>query len=336
MNSTPVGRARGTTTPVRTDPAGRGGPTRRQAAGDGWRRTSRGFYVPADVRPTPLQRVAEAGALLPAGVAVTGWAALCWRRARWHTGTRADGTPQPVDVAAPTQCLRDQGIVRVHRERIDPDEVVELDGLPITSAVAAVAFAMRHAEGLDDAVEALDMAYRADLVTPEEVATWIGAHATYVGIQQVREALRLADENAWSPRETQTRLAWERCAGSRPLTNRPVFDLQGEHLGTPDLLDPGTGVCGEYDGDHHLERRQRRADLAREQRLLDHGLTPFTIVAGDLRSGRLEPRLDSARARAARVPPHERRWTIEPPPWWRPTLTVVQRGGPRAEALPGR
>jgi hypothetical protein len=279
--------------------------------------------------------VAEVGAMLPRGVVVTGWAALCWRRARWHTGTRAGGGLEPVDVAATTQCLRDRASVRVHRERFDVADVVELDGLRVTSAVAAVVFVMRHAVDLDIAVEALDMTYRADLVTPSQVAAWVEQHPGLVGIRQARAALQLADENAWSPRETRTRLAWERHAGRRPLANRPVFDLQGRHLGTPDLLDLD-GVCGEYDGDHHLDRGQRRVDLEREQRLLDHGLTPFTIVAGDLGSGRLERRLDSAFARAARVPPEDRRWTLEPPPWWRPTLTVVQRGGPREEARPGR
>lgn len=332
---TPIGLARGTTAPVRTDPTGRLGPTQRQARGAGWRRTSRGLYVPADVEPTPLQRVAEAGALLPRGAAVTGWAALCWRRARWHTGARADGSAVPVDVAAPTQCVRDQAAVRVHRERFDPEDVVELDGLLIMSAVAAVVFAMRHAVDLESAVEALDMTYRADLVTPEQIASWLVEHPGLVGSRQARQALRLADENTWSPRETRARLAWERHTGRRPLTNRPVFGLDGEHLGTPDLVDPD-GVCGEYDGDHHLERAQRRVDLEREQRLLDHGLTPFTIVAGDLGSGRLQRRLSSAFARASRVRPEERRWTLEPPPWWRPTLTVAQRGGPRVEARPGR
>lgn len=332
---TSIGLARGTTSPVRTDPTGRDGPTRRQAAGPGWRRTSRGLYVPADVEPTPLQRVAEAGVVLPRGVVVTGWAALCWRRARWHTGTRADGGPEAVDVAAATQCVRDQATIRVHRERFDPADVVGLDGLLVMTAVAAVVFAMRHAADLDAAVEALDMTYRADLVTPESVADWMETHPGLVGIQQARDAVRLGDENAWSPRETRTRLAWERHTGRRPLTNRPVFDREGRHLGTPDLLDPD-GVCGEYDGDHHLDRRQRQVDLEREQRLLDHGLTPFTIVAGDLRSGHLQQRLDSARGRAARVPHEERRWTLEPPPWWRPTLTVAQRGGPRVEARAGR
>lgn len=332
---TPIGLARGTTPPVRIDPTGRAGPTQRQARGDGWRRTSRGLYVPAAVEPSPMQRVAEAGALVPRGVVVTGWAALCWRRARWLTGTRADGGLDPVDVAAATQCIRDQAGVRVHRERFDPADAVELDGLLVMTAVAAVVFAMRHAPDLDSAVEALDMTYRADLVTPQQVEVWLSAHPGPVGIQQARDAVRLADENAWSPRETRTRLAWERHTGRRPLTNRPVFDLDGEHLGTPDLLDPD-GVCGEYDGDHHLDRRQRRVDLEREQRLLEHGLTPFTVVAGDLAAGCLGQRLDSARARAARVRPEERRWSLEPPPWWRPTLTVAQRGGPRVEARPGR
>ena len=40
----------------------------------------------------------------------------------------------------------------------------------------------------------------------------------------------------------------------RPLCNVPVFDRFGQHIGTPDLLDPVAGVVGEYDGALHLER----------------------------------------------------------------------------------
>lgn len=314
--------------PVRTDPTGASGPTRRQASGPRWRRSSRGYYVPATVERTAVQRVAEVGVLLPQEAWVTGWAALCWRGARWLDGTDSSGRPRPVDVAAPGRVLRDQDVLRVCRERVDESAHELVDGLAVASSVAAVAFAMRYAADVDIAVVALDMAYRADLVSPVEVTAWVDTHPAHVGIQRARDALLLADENSWSPRETRTRLAWQRCVGTRPLTNRPLFDPSGRHLGTPDLLDPVTGVCGEYDGDHHLDRVQRRRDLAREQRMLDHGLTPFTLVAGDLGGGRLQARLRSAMVRAARLRPEDRRWTLDPPPWWRPTLTVAQRGGP--------
>ena len=63
------------------------------------------------------------------------------------------------------------------------------------------------------------------------------------------------------------RLIWTRTAGlPRPLTNRPVFDLQGRHIGTPDLLDVEAGLFGEYDGAMHLDGKSRLRGLVHEDR----------------------------------------------------------------------
>ena len=321
----PLGRRHRVTLPVRVDPTGRLGPTRHQATGPGWRRSSRGLYVPSDVPLTAAQRTAEVGVLLRSPrAAVTGWAGLAWRGARWVSGSRSDGSPRPVDVVADAHLLRPQALFRLSQERHSHGDAELVDGLRLATAAACVCFAMRYADSLADAVETLDMAYRADLVSPPELSAWLGAHPHRHGRAQAHEALQLGDENVWSPREVHARLAWQRASGVRPLTNRPVFDLAGRHVATPDLIDPVTGVCGEYDGDHHLTRAQRRRDLAREQRLRDHGLEPFTVVAGELGTP-LAERLEAATARAARTAVAERRWTLEPPTWWVPTVTVEQR-----------
>ena len=57
------------------------------------------------------------------------------------------------------------------------------------------------------------------------------------------------------------RLVWELDAGHpRPLCNVPLFDRHGRHLATPDLVDPGAGVVGEYDGAVHLTGAQRHLE----------------------------------------------------------------------------
>ena len=322
----PAAQRRGTIAPVRVDPTGLAGPTRHQATTAAWRRTSRGYYVPADLARTPLQRVAEAGVLTRTPqVAVTGWAALCWLGARWVTGTSADGSTWPVDLAAAGAALRPQRGLRISQERVDRGLVRIVDGVRVVDPVTAVVFAARRSPTRDGAVELLDMACAADLVSLAEVAARLEQHPGLRGVSRVREALPLADENAWSPREVHTRLAWERLTGNRPLTNRPVFTPEGRLIGAPDLLDPVTGVCCEYDGDHHLDRRQRRRDLAREDEFRAHGLEPFVLVAGDLASGRLAHRLAAATARAGLVPADSRRWTLDTPPWWEPAHTVSRR-----------
>ena len=108
------------------------------------------------------------------------------------------------------------------------------------------------------------------------------------------------------------------------LCNRPVFDVDGRHLVTPDLLDVEAGVAGEYQGEHHFHRDQRRVDVEREQRLRAAGLEYVEIMGGDT-AEQVVARLRATYARAARMPAAARRWTLERPPGWIATDTVDQR-----------
>lgn len=322
-----AGHEHGVVAPVPPDPSGQVGPTRRQAAGPEWRRSSRGLYVPAHVTETPEQRVVEVAATFRTpGLAVTGWAALRWRGSRWFGGAGPDGRPRPVELVGDTHGVRPGPGHRLVQEAVAEDEVDVLDGVPVVGAASAVSFAMRHAPSVAAAVEVLDLAYADDLVSPEEVLDRLRADSGRRGVRQAREAWRLADENVWSPQEVHLRLRWQAAVDTPLLTNRPVFDLSGRHLGTPDVLDPVVGVGGEYDGDHHLDRAQRRRDLTREHALRSAGLELFTVAAGDLRSsGPFEERRREAYVRAARLPVGERRWTLTPPDWWVETHTVGRR-----------
>jgi hypothetical protein len=278
------------------------------------------------------QRVLEAGVLLVPPTAVTGWGAMAWRKARWFGGLFPDLTPRPVPVAASRHVIRPRPTILLCEERFDPREIALVDGIWVSSAVRATCFEMRYAASLRGAVRALDMACYDDLVSIDEVAEWVALHPSYTGIEQARLAIPLGDENAWSPAEVDFRLDWAEAVGRRPLTNRPLFDLAGRHLGTPDLVDPVSGVLGEYDGPLHLARGRRAIDLRREGDFRDHGLHPVSMVSAERRDqAAFHQRLRSAYAAAGRQPAGERRWTLEAPPWWVPTWTVAQR-----RALDGR
>lgn len=322
-----LGAAHGVVLPVRLDPSGVAGPTARAAAGPEWRRTSHGRYVPAYVEPTAAQRVAEVGATLPRGAAVTGWAALTWRGARWFEGLGPGGVALPVPVVAPTRCLRPRDSLVLHEERLPVVDREVVDGLAVTTSVRSTVSLLRHAPDLDTAVSQLEMAYASDLVSPAEVAAWVCAHAGLPGVVRAREALALADENVWSPMEWTLRRTWaEQVPGARLLTNRPVFDRAGKHIATPDLIDPETGVLGEYDGAIHHGGARRASDLRREGDLRRHGLEPVVMVGADAhRPAAFCSRLRDAYTRVARRAATERDWTLELPHWWRPTHTVELR-----------
>lgn len=319
--------------PVRTDPLGIAGPTRRQAATAAWRRSSKGRYVPADVdRERVHQRIVEAAATLPDDRGgVTGWAGLAWDDARWFGGAPwGGGRARPIVLATGgSRAIRAQPAygIATSEERLDPVDLVLLDGVRITSHVRSVWFEMRYADSLVDAVTTLDMAAYDDLVSIAELVAFAGLHRGWTGAPQCRAAAALADENAWSPREVAMRIVWSVHAGlPRPLCNRPVFDHRGRHLGTPDLLDPVAGVLGQYDGGLHLTSRARHVDVALDDVYRSHGLECVTMLAGDHPDhAPFIARLRGAYERAADIPSSRRRWTIEPPPRWQDTSTVAAR-----------
>lgn len=311
---------------MRVAPAGVHGPTRREAAGDEWRRSSRGLYVPSWVEQTPAQRVVEAGYLVPTYGAVTGWGAMCWRGARGFDGLDRRGQPAVVTIAAQFRRIRPQPGIALCEERFDVLEASCVDGIWAASAVRAVCFLMRYADNVCEAAVALNSAALADLVSIEEASIWIHAHPSYTGIEQGRDCLALADENCWSQMEGRMLVAWVACTGgAKPLMNRPIFDLRGRHIGTPDLIDVRAGVIGQYDGRVHLATAQRRRDVVRDETYREHGLEQVIAVAGDLGTRRFDDRLRQAYLRAERRPASDRTWTTDLPDWWVPTFTVAQR-----------
>jgi hypothetical protein len=312
--------------PMRADPAGLTGPTPQSVRGRRYRRTSRGRYLPTGVDGrVPEQRIVEAAEVLPEFGGVTGWAALRWYGARWLDGRQASGELRPVTLVTGYCDILSQAGIHVSQERLDPGDLELVDGLRVTSAARSLCFAMRYAQDVREAVRIADMTAYDDVVSVEEITAYALAHPGWTGIPQCRAALALMDENAWSPREVDTRLCWLLDAElPRLMTNRALFDRSGRHLGTPDLLDPEAGLVVEYDGAVHLDPTRRKADVGRVDRFRNAGLEVLVVVAGERRE-RLALRMRAARERARFEAESSRAWTVETPPWWVPVSTVAAR-----------
>ena len=314
--------------PVGIDPAGEVGPSPHEARGPAFRRTSRGLYLPSEITAeTSVQRIVEAWTAVAdaRGIsAITGWAALRWLGATWYDGTLdAAGTPMPVDVVSTTH-LRSQPGIAMTECRVEFATLLEHDGITITDPWTSVAFLARRAVDLRAAVVAIEMAAYDDLVSVSEMQRGLDSQAGMPGLNRLRDALALADENSGSPQEPLMKLTWTLDARlPRPLSNVPIFWKGGRHLATPDLLDPVAGVVGEYDGAVHLKQRKRDRD--REETLRDAGLEYFTVLAGDLGGKAAVQRMKAARERALFQDPADRKWTLEAPYWWTRTETVAQR-----------
>jgi len=314
--------------PARIDPAGLSGPTRAESRGPSWRRSSRGMYVPVHIEMTTEQRILEAAALLPPHGAVTGWAALHWLGAtRWFSGVGPDESLVPIPLAVGGEDIRSQPGIVANAERLDPRDVIVVDGVRVTTPARSVCFEMRYAPNVREAARVLSMAAYSDLVSVDELAGYASRHSGWTGIPRCRAATPLAEENCWSPMEVEMVLVWRLDAElPRPMCNRPLFDRSGHHVGTPDLLDVEAGVLGQYDGSLHLEGTQRSIDARSEERYRDLGLETFTMLSADRANRkRMAERMLASRSRAKWAVESERHWTIEPPAWWTPTHTVALR-----------
>lgn len=313
--------ARGLVRPIPVDPTGESGPTKAQAAGPRWRRTSSNRYVPAQVDgDLPEQRIAEQAARIEPGGVVTGWAACRLHGARYFDGLLPHGRTRRPVLAVPGQGsrTRSDADLQVTREPLRREEVFIRAGIQVTEPRRALFDEMRQCRDWREAVVAFDMMAAAGLVSRRQMQVYVGARSRWRRSTVVTRALPYTSEHSRSPNESRMRLVWELDARlPRPLVNREIFDRSGRLVAVADLLDPVAGVVGEYDGAAHLRTRRRHRDLGREEALRRLGLEYFDAVRPDLdnRDG-LAARMRSVRSRARFLGVRERPWTTDPPPGW--------------------
>lgn len=298
----------------------RAGITRDMTRSRAWRRTTRGRFVPADTPVSPTPRILEAVPLIPAGGALAGWAAGYVLGADQLDGLDPH-TMDPVPLAM--HLGRDVGRaahpgVRVVRERLPVADRQLWHGLPVTTPRRTVFDGARWAPDLVEAVVFLDQAAHALELDLRDLEAWCVPGTRWPGITQLRAALTLADTRSASPWESRLRVFYQCQAGlPRPLVNRPVFDVDENFLGTPDLFDPEAGLATEFDGKDHRKRRQHRSDNHREEKLEAVNLTVCRVDSLDL--GQPAPLRVRLRARHAQGLRRDRRldgWTLVEPPWW--------------------
>lgn len=303
--------------PVPVDPTGRRGPTPGAVRGPKWRATSHGLYVPADTPiDVPEQRIVEQAARLPAGGAVTGWAACRMHGANFLDGRSPVTLAQlPVPLALGTHGnLRADPALLLTRERLPALEITQIAGVPVVTRERAVFDAVRQAGGDRVAVAVLDTCVAAGLTSLERVEEYVARHPRWRRIARARFALRHGRERTRSPAETAVRLLAEIDAGLPRLhLNCPVHDRSGRLLGLADLLDEEAGLVIEFDGRDHRTRRQHTRGTDRDEQMRGVGLEVTRVTGTDLRQpAKVVERIRSARARARHLPADQRRWEARP------------------------
>jgi len=182
--------------------------------------------------------------------------------------------------------------VRGHRAHPDSARIRAVRGLPVASF--ATMWAMLGADLTRDQLVAVgdfgcrlwrDGVNRPDpgrepLTTREQLAAAMNASRRHGGAR-LREAHPLIRTDAWSPRETTTRLILLAGGLPEPELNRDLFDAFGGFLACVDMSYPEFKVAVEYQGQLHGQQYAR--DIERIERLRAAGWIVIQVTADTIR-----------------------------------------------------
>ncbi|MEE6179240.1 hypothetical protein [Mycobacterium sp. 050134] len=169
--------------------------------------------------------------------------------------------------------------VIIRRERLRPDEAVELNGLRLTS-LARTAFDLARHLPRDAAVANLDALAAATGLIRSDVDPLIARYKGARGVRRCLTALALMDRGAQSPKETWLRLLLIDAGLPRPTTQIRITD--GRRVAYLDMGWEQPMVALEYDGDHHrTDRRQYLNDIRRAEMANHLGWQSIRVVNED-------------------------------------------------------
>lgn len=238
---------------------------RRLLAAGEYRRVLRGVYAARAVPDGPLLRAAALKAALPAGVVLSGRAAL------WAIGVDALQLDGQLDVTtARGKHLEPREGMRPHSALLPDGELVELpSGLPAVSAPRAFVDVARR-EGLVEAVALGDMVLRSGAATLEQLEAAVDRAGGLRGVVRARATLSHLEPRSESPGESRLRMSLVLGGLPRPEAQVDFYTEAGEHLARVDLV--VRDVLLEYDGrEQRLQKPVFVYDRRRQNGLVDRG-----------------------------------------------------------------
>lgn len=258
-----------------------------------YRRIHRNVYLPKTASRSLRDNIYGAWLWSGRRGVIAGRAAAALHGAKWIDEFT------PIEIIGPFNHPPPGVIVR--RERISATDVVELDGLPVTS-LARTAFDLGRHLPRALAVTHLDALSAATGVTAAEVAPLIATHKGARGVRQCRTALTLMDGGAQSPKESWLRLVLIDAGLPQPVTQIRVTD--GRLVAYLDMGWEQPMVAVEYDGEQHrTDRSQYVKDIRRAEMVSRLGWNVIRIINED-RPNLIVQRASEALARrsAPRLP----------------------------------
>ncbi|MFI9508282.1 type IV toxin-antitoxin system AbiEi family antitoxin domain-containing protein [Nocardia sp. NPDC052566] len=165
--------------------------------------------------------------------------------------------------------------LHLHAAAFDPDEVVEVDGIPVLGPTRTVIDLARSLP-FEEAVVVGDAAVRKYDLRHEDLHSALARRPHRPGAAQARRVIDFLDGRSESVGESRSRVRMSRHHLPTPVPQYTVLDAQGKFVARVDFYLPDHGVIGEFDG------------AAKYGRLLKPGQTPGNVVYQEkLREDRL-------------------------------------------------
>lgn len=137
--------------------------------------------------------------------------------------------------------------VQQHRAALTDDEVVQVNGLPITEPVRTVLDVARTV-GTERGLVMVDSLLQRGWASPNDLWNAYGGTERWPGSAHLRMVISLADGKAGSVGETRSRYLFWLMRLPRPDLQYPVLGEDGRVLAYLDFAWPDLGVAVEFDG----------------------------------------------------------------------------------------
>ena len=193
-------------------------------------------------------------------------------------GLRVWGVPlDRVDITRPRRRsgARQGSRVHVHCAPLEADEIVLVDGVPVTSVPRTVVDVARTA-GFEQAVVVVDSALEAGLADEAGLAAALARRSRWPGLPAARRTIGFAARGSGSVGESRSRVAIARAGLSPPLLQWEVRRADGTLVGRVDFGWPRLRTVGEFDGrvkyGKLLRPGQDPADVVYQEKLREDAL----------------------------------------------------------------
>jgi very-short-patch-repair endonuclease len=249
--------------------------TKDQLRGPRYRRPFPDTYVRADYRADLALRSRVAYRY------VEGRGVLAGYSAAELLGASCGPADAPAEVLVPGGKQRDHDGLIVHRDRIAPGEIAEVDGVRLTSPLRT-AYDLGRRSDLVEAVVAVDALARVGGFEPDLLLNFAVHYRGSRGNEGLAEVLSYADRRSGSPMETRLRLLLARAGLPRPEVQWVVQDERARTAFWLDLAYPEHRIGVEYDGVVHTDPSAVLRDISRHTALLDKGWRVYRYTKVDV------------------------------------------------------